>query len=128
VGAGAGPDRRERQGLVVGPGQDDDLRVGQLRADHPRHGKAVHPGQRQVDHHEIRPQSASQHDGGATILSLGDDVELGLGSQQRAQAVAHDRLGACEQEARAPACADGPRPRYSGQLTADGIVTVGIGV
>src|SRR5215212_4188643 len=44
-----GPNRLDRRGVLVDTGHDDDLRVPELRPNHPGGGDAIHGERKQVD-------------------------------------------------------------------------------
>src|SRR3990172_3983477 len=89
----AGADRLAQQALVFVSGEDQDASIGQQFLQPPRRLDAsAGTGHADVHQHDVRAQHARQAHGLVAIGCLADDLQIGLGIQERAQARAQDAV------------------------------------
>ncbi len=69
---------------------------------------AVHLGQRNVHHNDIRDELPGQPEGGPAVARLTHDGEIRIGADQRLQAGEHDRMIVDHQDAHRSRCHDAP--------------------
>ncbi|MCO5614894.1 hypothetical protein L7F22_069179 [Adiantum nelumboides] len=98
--AGAAADRVEDVGVLGERGQDDHPGAGELRVagDLPGRGDAVGAGHADVHEDDVRVVLAGRGDGLCAVGGLGDDVQVGLRAEQRAEPGADERLVVGEQD------------------------------
>ena len=97
VAGGARAQRREELVVVAEAGQHDHPRAGAPQA--LERADAVEPRHHEVEQDHVRVGARGGVDGGLAVAGLGDDLDVVLEVEERAQALAHDRVVVGEQDA-----------------------------
>src|SRR5437773_2756387 len=84
--------------------EEDDLRLGEVDAQHAGDLEAGHPGHRVVEHDQVGVELEGFLGGFVAVRGLADDLEVGIGVDKRAEPLAHGEVGVGEQN---PLCHEG---------------------
>jgi hypothetical protein len=82
------------EGVVVGVERGQDEHLGWVRQRPDRRGRrdALHARHADVHEHHVKMRAARDLDRRGAVTGLGDDIDVGLGVQQRAEARTHQHL------------------------------------
>ena len=88
-------DRAGRQRQVLDPrveGEEDDLGLGEIGAEHPRDLKPGHPGHRVVEQDQVGPKLDRLLRCLVAVSRLADDLELGIRIDERTETLAYGEV------------------------------------
>ena len=84
--------------------EEDDLRLGEVDAQHAGDLEAGHPGHRVVEHDQVGVELEGFLGGFVAVRGLADDLEVGIGVDKRAEPLAHGEVVVGDQN---PLCHEG---------------------